>query len=145
MKRKFTIQSRKNRRGTALVEFAFVFPVFLSVIFFFFETWRFQQFQQTVDQAVLDTARAAITPGANVDDSVTRGRQLLQSMGGSSATLSVSPDPIEETTDQVTVTGTLPCGDVGLFFQYFASGYVFTSTITLDTENSRVKRIGLGN
>ncbi len=141
MKRQLPNPVRRLRRGATSVEFALVFPVFLTVNFFFFEAWRFQQFQETVDQAALETARAAVVPGATVADARDRGSNLLQAVGAESAELTISPDPITEDTDQVTVTVTVKYRDVGLFFQYFASDYVFTSTLTLNTENSRIKRI----
>jgi len=123
------------------VEFSLVFPIFLTVVFFFFEAWRFQQFQQTVDQAALEVGRAAIVPGATADEALARGTQLLEAVGAQTAVLSVSPDPITETTDEVTVSVSLPYADVGLFFDFFASDHVFESEVTLETENSRIGRL----
>ena len=142
---KRTIQTRtsgrSNRCGAASVEFALVIPVFLSIVFFFLETWRFQQVQQTVDQAALEAARAAIIPGATADDARARGNKILQAVSATAATVTVAPDPINQSTDQVTVTVEMSNANVGLFFKYFSSDYVFRSSLTLSTENKRIGRL----
>jgi Flp pilus assembly protein TadG len=131
----------KARRGTTTVEFAIVFPVFVALVFFFFETWRYQQFQQAVDEAALEAARVAIVPGATATQAQAQGKKLLNGIGAPTATVNVSPNPIAQSTDQVTITVSLPYSDVGLFFKYFAKGKVFTSTLTMDTENKRIGRL----
>jgi len=129
------------RRGATVVEFALVIPIFFLVIFFFFEAWRFVQFQHAVDQAALEGARAAIIPGATVEQAVEQAEHMLFAAGATTATVQITPDPIDESTEEVTVSVTLPHGDVGLFFDFFTSGYIFNSTITLQHENSRVGRL----
>ena len=131
----------KTRRGATIVEFAIVFPVFVALMFFFFETWRYQQFQQAVDEAALEAARVAILPGATVAQAQAQGKKLLNGVGAPTATVNVSPSPITQSTDQVTVTVSLPYADVGMFFKYFAKSTVLTSTLTMDTENKRVGRL----
>lgn len=116
-------------------------PVFLAVMFFFFETWRFQQLQQTVDQAVLEAARTAIVPGSSATLAQTRATAILQSIGGDAATVTITPNPIIESTDEVTVTVELPNSGVGIFNTFFAPDYTFRSTLTLDTENKRIGRL----
>jgi len=131
---------RRLRRGATLVEFALVLPVFLLVVFFFFEAWRFMQFQQAVDQAAYEAARVAIVPGATIEEARDQGRAILDSMAAPTATIEITPDPITDATEEVTVTVSLPHADVGLFFDYFTAGYEFVSTITLDHENARIGR-----
>jgi Flp pilus assembly protein TadG len=131
----------RTRRGTTTVEFAFVLPIFIMLVFFFFETWRYQQFQQAVDEAALEAARVAILPGATVAQAQAQGKKLLNGVGAPTATVNVSPNPITQSTDQVTITVSLPYSDVGLFYKYFAKSKVLTSTLTMDTENKRVGRL----
>lgn len=129
---------KNNRNGSTTVEFALVLPILMASLMFFFETWRFAEFQHSVDQASLEGARAAITPGATAADAEARARQILDAVGAITATVTVSPDPIIDTTEEVTVFVAQPYSDVGFFFDYFAPNYVFSSTITLDSENKRM-------
>jgi hypothetical protein len=129
------------RRGTMMVEFSLVFPVFMLVILFFFEAWRVVQCQQTVDQAAFEAARVAIVPGKTVADARARANVILASTNSTQASVTISPDPITESTEQVTVGVTLPLSDVGLFFQYFSPSYTIESVMTLDHENARIGRL----
>ncbi len=133
-------RSRNSRRGATVVEFSVVFSLFMFIVFFFFESWRFMMFQQAVDQAALEAARAAIVPGATVEQANERASMFLNAVGASTATVATTPNPIQPTTEQVTVTVTLPYADVGFFFAHFSQGYVFTSMVTLDHENRRIAR-----
>lgn len=129
------------RRGALMVEFSLVFPVFMLVMLFFFEAWRVVQCQQTVDQAAFEAARVAIVPGKTGADARARANVILASTNSTQANVIISPDPITENTERVTVRVTLPLSDVGLFFRYFSPNYTIESVMTLDHENSRIGRL----
>lgn len=139
LKHRYTRHS--NRTGATTIEFAVVVPIFFLVVYFFIETWRFQQFQQAVDQATLEASRAAILPGATVQDATTAGRTILDVVGATSAQITITPNPILATTDEVTVSTQLSNADVGLFYRYFAPTHLFSSSLTLPTESSRISQI----
>ncbi len=141
MSRRAQPPQRNKQRGATAIEFAMVFPIFVVVIFFFFESWRFVQFRDAVDQAALEAGRAAIVPGATAEEARARANTILASVGANSAVVTITPQQLREDTDEVTIDVTLPYADVGLFFQYFASDYDFHTTLTLDTENKRVGRM----
>jgi Flp pilus assembly protein TadG len=124
-----------------MVEFSLVFPVFMTVLLFFFEAWRVVQCQQTVDQAAFEAARIAIVPGKTVADAQARANLVLASTNATKATVTISPDPITEATEKVTVRITLPLSDVGLFFKYFSPDYTIESVMMLDHENARIGRL----
>ena len=65
----------------------------------------------------------------------------FQAVSATAATVTVAPDPINQSTDQVTVTVEMSNANVGLFFKYFSSDYVFRSSLTLSTENKRIGRL----
>jgi Flp pilus assembly protein TadG len=134
-------RNRKPRRGATTVEFALVVPIFILTILFFFETWRFQQIQQVVDHAALEAARVAIVPGATAEAARAKAGQLLAATGADSAEITVAPETLLASTDEVTVTVEVPYSDVGLIYQYFAPSHIFSSTLTLATENSRIGRL----
>jgi Flp pilus assembly protein TadG len=129
-----------HRRGATTVEMAFCLPIFFLVIMFFLESWRFIQMQQAVDQAVYEGARAAIVPGATANDARAGANVIFSAVGATSAQVDISPAVIDDQTESVTVSATLPLADVGWMFQYFAPGYVFQSTLTLPHENRRIGR-----
>ena len=83
-----------RRAGAATVEFAVALPIFFLIILVLFETWRFQQFQQAVDQATLEASRVAILPGATVQDATQAGRVILDAVGAHFATINITPNPI---------------------------------------------------
>jgi Flp pilus assembly protein TadG len=130
-----------RRAGATTVEFAVALPIFFLIILFFFETWRFQQFQQAVDQATLEASRVAILPGATVQDATQAGRVILDAVGAHSATINITPNPILATTDEVTVSTSVSNQDVGLFFRYFSQSASLSSSLTLPTESARIGRI----
>lgn len=130
----------KPRRGVTTVELAICIPIFFAIIFFFLESWRAMEFQQLVDHAAFEAARAAILPGASASQARTRATEIMTAAGARNATIQVLPATIDETTTNVTVSVSINYGDVGWFFQYFGRAKPLASTITLPHENARLKR-----
>lgn len=127
----------EHRSGALLVETALCLPIFFMTIFFFVEMWRMVQFQQIVDQAALEGARAGIVPGATSAQAIAAARKLLNPVGATAATVTVTPSTITTSTTNVSVQVTVRYGDVGLFYRYVPSTYSIRSTCALDSENQR--------
>jgi Flp pilus assembly protein TadG len=103
---------RRNRRGAAAVEFAFVAPVFILLVFGMIEFGRAIMVQQILTNAAREGARVAILDSATPTASVVSGKvtTYLQSAGITGATVTINPtEPTTAAYGQpVTVTVTIP-------------------------------------
>jgi Flp pilus assembly protein TadG len=106
---------RGKRWGAAAVEFAIVAPIFLLFIFAMVEFGRMMMVQQIIVQTARDGARHAIVNGSTVETT----RDLVeQQLTDNTVTverdaITVDPNPATAAAgDQITVTVTIPFGDV---------------------------------
>jgi Flp pilus assembly protein TadG len=100
----------RNVRGAALIEFAFALPVVLLMFFGMIEISRVLFLQHSVDTAAYEGARSAMVPGATSNDAKVAADALLKAAGLKSATITVTPDIITETTPLLTVRVEVPVG-----------------------------------
>ncbi len=103
-----------DRRGTAVVEFALVCPLFFLLVFGMIEYGRMVMVQQILTNSAREGARVGILDNStqsNVDAAVNR---YLTSAGISSATITVSPNPPSAATsgNPVEVTVSVPFNQV---------------------------------
>lgn len=126
---------RRDRAGTATVEFS----ICASVVFFLFlgmiEVARFHIVRHSIDQAVYMGARAGIVPGATADqvDQIVRDR--LQSAGVISPSVVVTPNLITADTTAVTVRVSTPYDQNSWALPKYFSGVDVVAEMTLDHEN----------
>jgi Flp pilus assembly protein TadG len=99
---------RTRRRGAAAVEFALTAPILFTLLFAALELGRANLIRQTANNAAYEAARLCVVPGATAADGEAKGQQVLRSIGVRSATVDIQPDPILNTTPQVTATVTVP-------------------------------------
>lgn len=124
----------KLRRGAAAVEFAIV-----SIVLFFFviasvEFARISIVRHVVDNASYEACRIVIVPGATVDEAQQRVNTLLSKYGITGAQISVSPDPITESTGAVTVSVNVAAANNKWGFSMFTGGVNLSSSTKLLTE-----------
>src|SRR5688572_18318054 len=107
---------RKNRRGTAVVEFAIVAPVFFLLVFGMIEYGRMVMVQQILTNASREGARFAVIQSTNDTTAVQdRVEDYLQSASiGGSPDIDVDWPPSDgsDPTQPVTVTVSIPFGQV---------------------------------
>jgi Flp pilus assembly protein TadG len=105
---------RRNRRGAAAVEFAFVAPVFILLVFGMIEFGRAIMVQQVMTNAAREGARVAVLDSTTPthDTVVSKVTTYLQNSGISGATVTLNPtEPTASTVkngDPITVTITIP-------------------------------------
>ncbi|MCA9174671.1 MAG: pilus assembly protein [Planctomycetales bacterium] len=127
---------RRSRRGTLTVEFALT----SSVLFLFFmasiDFARVNLIRHTINNAAFEAARAGIIPGATASTCQTRAQAILAAGMVVGATIDVTPNTIEESTEVISVTVTAPLAPnqwvVSWFFPADAT-IVRTSTIVRET------------
>ncbi|MCA9128865.1 MAG: pilus assembly protein, partial [Planctomycetales bacterium] len=97
-----------KRAGTTTIEFSLVLPVALVLIFAGVEFARISIVRHALDNASYEAARLVIVPGANVSEATAAAQQILNKFRIVGATVTVSPNPILDTTKEVTVTVNAP-------------------------------------
>ncbi len=136
------LRRRTRRRGAAAVEFALCVPVLLTVLFAIVEYSRVLQIQHAVRQAAFEGARAGVVLDAATSDVTTAANNIVNALGITNATVTVSPNPISYTSQTVTVTVSAVPANNGWFVRFFTSGMSISSTITLDREVQAVSVAG---
>lgn len=121
-------------RAAAAVEMAMVLPVLTLFFFAQVELVRLNNIRNSVYLAAYEGARAGLLPGATVSDIQNRCNIILNAVGTLNATITVSPTTITSTTEEISVTVTVPLDDNGWILPTFAGGKVLTATVTLERE-----------
>lgn len=119
------------RRGTAAVEFAVTVPIMLLILFGSVELSRMNMIRETANNAAYEAVRNCIVPGATNAEGVAAAREMLQSVGVSNATITVSPATITDTTPTVTATITVPYSSNMWVTPVFSTSRSTTTTCTL--------------
>ena len=119
------------------VEFALVCPIFVLLVFGMIEFSRVSIIRHAVDNAAYEGARVGIIPGANVTDVATAAQRHLDAVGLSGATINVTPNPLNDLADDVTVQVIVPVGSNSWGVPEFTTGLNLNASATLGTERYR--------
>lgn len=126
---------RSDRRGATAVEFAFVAPAVLMLMFMGIEFTRIALMRSIAQSAVYEACRAAIVEGAVNAESLTEANRILARVGVKNAVIDVNGgNEITPTTQEVTVKIDIPMGDNCLFFGSVLGGRQVEAEATLRTE-----------
>lgn len=123
-----------DRRGAASVEFAVTFMVLFLIFCVVVEFARTNIVRHTVDAATYEGARAAIIPGATANDALVTAQQILAAGKIKSATITVTPNPILENSNTVTVQIQAPLNANAWITPRFFLNRNVQSSCTLITE-----------
>jgi Flp pilus assembly protein TadG len=101
-----------QRRGTAVVEFALIAPLFLLLLFGIIEFGRVVMVQQLITNAAREGARMAVIEGANDSTIETdiEDRLAGSSVPGATCSISLTADPVNG--DRKVVTVSVPFNQV---------------------------------
>jgi Flp pilus assembly protein TadG len=134
------VHRRKDRRhrsarlGATVVEFALVAPLVFMLIFSAIEFARVMMIRHSIDNAVYESARIAIIPGATAADARAETERLLLAIGVRTAIVEVSPATISRDTPQVTVRVSVPLDANSYIPQQFFAGKTLRRELTLRRE-----------
>ncbi|MGB9690018.1 TadE/TadG family type IV pilus assembly protein [Thermogutta sp.] len=123
--------------GVAVVEFAVVAPIFFLLILGLIEFGRMVMVQQVITNASREGARRAIIQGVTTAEVISVVQDYLASGGIRSATVTVTPDPIDSAGygEPVTVTVSVPFRQVSwLPSPMFLGGVELRATTTMRRE-----------
>lgn len=84
---------RRNRAGAAVVEFAFVAPVFFLFVFGMIEFGRMVMVQQILTNASREGARVGVLDNASTSSVTTAVTNYLTNSTINGATVTISPNP----------------------------------------------------
>lgn len=129
-----------SRKGTQIVEVAFVLPLFFLFVMSGLEFGRLLYVRHSVDQAAYEACRVAITPGASQALIQQAGQKFLNTVGVRDFTISISAFPaasaIDENTRTVTVEVSVPFASNSFLPPTIFRDTVVRSRLTLDHENA---------
>jgi Flp pilus assembly protein TadG len=125
-----------QRRGAALVEFAFVLPVLLLFFTGSIELFRLNQYRHAADQAAYEACRKIIVPGATKEEAEAEALKVLKILGIKKVNVEINPAVITETTPQVSVKISIPAQGNSLAMSAFGQETLCSSTSTLLTERN---------
>lgn len=128
---------RTSRRGAAVVEFAVVAPVFITLVFGMIEYGRMVMVQQLITNAAREGARVGVLDGATTAAVQTSVGTYLTNSSVNGATVTVSPSPPSSAGygEPVTVTVSIPFASVSWIpAPMFLSGKTLTSKSVMRRE-----------
>jgi Flp pilus assembly protein TadG len=128
---------RKKRRGAAVVEFAVVAPVFITLVFGMIEYGRMVMVQQMLTNASREGARVGVLDGATTAEVTSAVTTYLTNATVSGSTVTVTPNPPSSAGygAPVTVTVSIPFSQVSwLPTPMFLSGKTLTATSVMRRE-----------
>lgn len=126
------------RHGTTVVEVAIVLPLILMLFFAAIDFSRANSIRNTAENAAYEGARKAIVPGATKQSALDEANNILNILSINSATITVSPETITNSTPQVTVTVSVPLGSNLYAASVFLTSTTISRTCTLTREQFSV-------
>lgn len=122
-----------DRRGAVAVEMALTLPILFLILFGAFELGQANMIRHATDAAAYEGARVAILPGATPAEAEAAARQILDTVGVTSFTMQVTPNPILSNTQEVELTIEVPL-DQNMGVARFVDGVRFTGRCRLSRE-----------
>lgn len=135
------VEVSKLRKGSHSVEFAIVLPIMLLLFLSGIEFARMNLLRHLAENASYEAARTVIVPGATAEEAEAKANAILSVMGVKGASLTVSPDPILETTGTVSVKVTFPAKKNLWMVPMFSKNLNFQSETTLLTERAPMQQV----
>ena len=123
-----------DRSGATVVEFAFVAPIFFVLLFAGIEFATLGTIRSTAHNAAYEGCRKLVIPGAVASEGIDEAERILGIVGVDTLTVTTTPAVIDDDTQEVTLSISIPYDDNAVFVPYFTGGINITNSITLKTE-----------
>ena len=127
---------RRDRKGTSVVEFAIVAPLFFMLLIGIIEVGRALMVQQVLINASRVGARRAVMFSSTENAVIDAVEEYADGVGVSGVTVTVTPDPAAaDSGDAVTVTASISFADVSwLPAPWFMGGKTVSATSVMRKE-----------
>ncbi len=130
--------SRNHRRGAVTVEFAIAAPVLFLFVFAGVEFSRVNMIRNTIENAAYEGARRGVLPGATAANCEAVTQDLLDRIGVTDSTITVTPPVILADTQDLTVTVEVPMTmDNGYITPKYYLGTTLRASVTLPRETGK--------
>lgn len=127
--------SIKRRAGAMVVEFAFVAPVFLLILFTCIEFCRLNMIRNLTQDAAYFATRHCMVPGATAAEAQAEASRILSGMGTKGAVITINDGSgLDDDSSEVKVHISVPISENALFAPKFTGDISFTATTTMRTE-----------
>lgn len=141
LRRAAVLRTSQARRGATSVEMALVLPIVFVLIMGGIEFARLNIIRHVTENASYEACRYVVVPGGNVSEAQTKATQMMQAVGVTNATVTVTPNPILETTTKITVHVDVPCAGNFWFLPQFSAGKTVSAETTLMAERPPIIQI----
>ena len=126
---------RKNRRGTAALEFAIAGPVLLLVVFLAFEFARLSMIRNLAQNACYEAARFGMVEGATAAETEARALEVLQMLATRGAEITVNDGvAFDRTTGSVKVHVSVSMEENAFVIPWLYQGRFINTEMELRTE-----------
>ncbi len=126
---------RKNRRGTAAVEFAIAGPALLAILFFSFEFARLSMIRNLAQNAAYEAARYAMVEGATSEEAVERAEEVLRMLATRGAEITINDgEAFDRTTSTVKVHVSVSMEENAFVIPWIYQGRFINTEMELRTE-----------
>jgi Flp pilus assembly protein TadG len=103
------LRANRNRmHGALTVEMAICLPILFLLLLGTLEFSRMNMLRNSIDNAAYEGARRGVVPGATASSCISAANSVLTAVAARSATVTVNPTNITDTTPQITVTVSVP-------------------------------------
>ena len=126
----------ERRQGATMVELALTLPIVMLFFWASIEFARAAILQHAVDNAAYEACRIVIVPGGTTSEATTAANKILNTFSIKGATVTVTPNPITESTTQVTCNVSAPASSSMWGTPKFFSSKIFTGKSTLIAERT---------
>ena len=126
-----------GRSGITTVEFALTIPIAFLLLFATIEFARVNMIRNTLVNAAYTGARRAMVPGATAKLASEEAKRVLSICGIKEGSVTVSPQTLTPTTNDVTVTVTVPLNKNIWISPMFITSNSYSRTCTLSRERAK--------
>jgi len=126
-----------RRWGGTTVEFALTVPIAFMLLFATVEFARINMIRNTLVNAAYTGARRAMVPGSTAALAVEESKKVLTMCGIKEGEVTVTPQTLTPTTNEVTVTVSVPLGKNVWISPMFIASKSYSRTCTLSRERAK--------
>lgn len=127
--------SNTTRKGAVTVELAIAAPILFLVIMASIEFSRVNMIRNSMENAAYEGARRGVLPGATASDCQSSTQFLLDAVGITNSTITVTPSTILPTTEEISVDLEVQLAPNSYFIPTYFSGAILRTSITLPRES----------
>ena len=125
-----------NRKGSAVVEFAVMLPVFVLLLLGTIETCNMIFLQQSLEIAAYESARVTIVPGSDILDVNSAASEILNARRIKNTTLVITPTDFQNAAygSFIKVDALAPCNSNSVFALRFYGSKTLKGTVEMMKE-----------